>query len=326
MPTSDDSTGTGNRPVRIHDKFFKDIFRMVEYTITLMRIGAPQPLFQIIDWSTLRLESQSIQAHGHTERTTDLMFTAKLKNDQGEANIILMFEHKSYKDRNLCKQMARYQFLRYLQDDFQSLIVPIVVVQGTAGNDGPVSFSDLFSDISSQHLKVLMQYSVNFQCVLIDVDEMNRQGLALQTNIDVIIQAMSMVRDFEASELQDLLERVRYVRKDQRARIFALVLGYVSDYNQGIEPQEILNLQTKSSEEQQMVLSAVETFREEGRVEGREEGRVEGRVEGREEYREEVATNMLKKGRTLEEVVELTDLSQEQVETILHKINGALKR
>ena len=326
MPTSDDSTGTGNRPVRIHDKFFKDIFRMVEYTITLMRIGAPQPLFQIIDWSTLRLESQSIQAHGHTERTTDLMFTAKLKNGQGEASIILMFEHKSYKDRDLCKQMARYQFLRYLQDDFQSLIVPIVVVQGTAGNDGPVSFSDLFSDISSQHLKVLMQYSVNFQCVLIDVDDINRHELAAQTNIDVIIQAMSKVRDFEASELQDLLERVRYVRKDQRDRIFGLVLGYVSDYNQGIEPQEILNLQTKSSEEQQMVLSAVETFREEGRVEGREEGREEGRVEGREEYQEEIITNMLKQGMKSEEVSKLTNLNQEQVETILHKINGALKR
>ena len=68
-----------------------------------------------------------------------------------------------------------------------------------------------------------------------------------------------------------------------------------------------------TSEEQQMVLSAVETFRE------------EGRVEGREEYREEVATNMLKKGRTLEEVVELTDLSQEQVATILRKINGESK-
>ena len=66
-----------------------------------------------------------------------------------------------------------------------------------------------------------------------------------------------------------------------------------------------------------MGISALEAFREEGRVEGREEGR--------EEYREEVATNMLKKGRTLEEVVELTDLSQEQVETILRKINGESK-
>ena len=76
-----------------------------------------------------------------------------------------------------------------------------------------------------------------------------------------------------------------------------------------------------TSEEHQMGISALEAFREEGRVEGREEGR----VEGREEYREEVATNMLKKGRTLEEVVELTDLSQEQVETILRKIDGESK-
>ena len=309
MPTSDASTTSGNIPVRIHDKFFKDIFRRVEYATSLMRIGAPQPLFEIIDWSTLRLESQSIQAEGYTERLTDLMFTAKLKDSRGEASIILMFEHKSYKDSNLCKQMARYQFLRYLQDDFQSLIVPIVVAQGPAGNDGPVRFSDLFSDISSKHLKVLMQYSVNFQCVLINVDDINRHGLAQQTNIDAVIRAMSKVRDFDSSDLQDLLERVRYVREDQQARIFRLVLGYIWGYNQNIEPKQISNLQTKTTEEQQMVLSAFETFREEARVEGLEK----------------VATNMLKKGMKSEEVIELTDLSQEQVETILHKIDSKSK-
>ena len=66
-----------------------------------------------------------------------------------------------------------------------------------------------------------------------------------------------------------------------------------------------------------MGISAVEAFREEGRV--------EGRVEGRAEYREEVVANMLEKGWTLEKVVELTDLSQEQIETILRKINGESK-
>ena len=167
-----------------------------------------------------------------------------------------------------------------------------------------------------------MQYSVNFQCVLIDVDDINRHGLAQQTNIDAVIRAMSKVRDFDASDLQDLLERVRYVREDQQARIFRLVLGYIWGYNQNIEPKQISNLQTKTTEERQMVLSAFETFREEARVEGLEKGIEQGLERGV----EKVATNMLKKGMRSEEVIELTNLSQEQVETILHKINGALKR
>ena len=76
-----------------------------------------------------------------------------------------------------------------------------------------------------------------------------------------------------------------------------------------------------------MVYSAVEAFREEGRVEGREEGRVEGLEEGLEKGRvegiQEVAANMLHKGMELEEVVEVTKLSRDQVETLRQKINGA---
>ena len=67
-----------------------------------------------------------------------------------------------------------------------------------------------------------------------------------------------------------------------------------------------------------MGISAVESFRREGFEEGFKQGF--------EKTRENVATNMLKQGRTLEEVIEVTDLSQDQVETILHKIDGESKR
>ncbi len=124
---------------------------------------------------------------------------------------------------------------------------------------------------------------------------------------------MSTVRKFDPAGLQDLLNRTGHVRAQERARIFKLVLGYVCDYNKDIKADVILDLQTKTSEERQMVLSAVETFREEGREEGLEEGRVE------------VAANLLQEGMNSEEVVKVTSLSRERVETILHRMNGDSK-
>ena len=54
----------------------------------------------------------------------------------------------------------------YLQNDFQSLIVPIMVFQGPWFKHRLVTFSNLFSDYQEQHLRVLTEYSVNFQCLL----------------------------------------------------------------------------------------------------------------------------------------------------------------
>ena len=60
--------------------------------------------------------------------------------------------------------------------------------------------------------------------------------------------------------------------------------------------------------------------REEGLAEGREEGRAEGREEGRAEGREEgilaIARKMKQKGKTVEEIAELTDLTIEEIERL----------
>ena len=93
--------------------------------------------------------------------------------------------------------------------------------------------------------------------------------------------------------------------------MFKLVLGYICDYNKFIKRDDILKLETKTSEEQKMVLSAVEAFREEGRAEGLEKGR------------QEIAANLLQKGMGPEEVVEVTKLSRAQVESLWQEFNGS---
>ena len=82
---------------------------------------------------------------------------------------------------------------------------------------------------------------------------------------------MSRVRDVDASHLQDLMNRIKRVPAEDRARVFNLVLGYVCGYNENITQDNIVNLETRTSEEHQMVLSAAEAFWEEGCQEGRQQ-------------------------------------------------------
>ena len=55
--------------------------------------------------------------------------------------------------------------------------------------------------------------------------------------------------------------------------------------------------------------------------EGREEGRAEGREEGREEGRAEMIKDMLKRGKTVEEIVDFCGYPYEQVRKVSDSLN-----
>ena len=113
MSNSNDSTGSvkRKRPGKIHDKFFKDMFENADNVISLIRMGAPKSLFKLVDWSTLEFKSQSIRVSGHTEKHADLVLSVQLRGCEKKVGIVLLFEHKSYPDKELEKQLARNQFL-----------------------------------------------------------------------------------------------------------------------------------------------------------------------------------------------------------------------
>ena len=314
MPKTKAPAGSGKKPPRIHDKFFKEVFQNTDCVISLIRAGAPEALFNLVDWSTLKLEPPSIQVIGLMERFADLVLSVQLRDCEREARIVLLFEHKSYRDRALVRQMATNQFLMYLQDKFKSLIVPIVVTQAPSSKRTSAEFIDLFPDVPEHCWPVLSEFSVSFRCLLINVNELDDKGLAKGSRIDAVIRAMATVRNFDKKDLPGMLERLLYVPAPDRERMFMLVFGYVYDYNEHITRKDILNLETKTPEEQQMV-SAVEAFREEFREEFRQEGLEKGLYK--------VAANLLQKGMGPGEIAEVTELSRDQVETLQQKMNGA---
>ncbi len=68
--------------------------------------------------------------------------------------------------------------------------------------------------------------------------------------------------------------------------------------------------------DEEAFMTVAEEFRIEGRQEGRVEGREEGRVEGREETRTAHAKKMLAKGFHLEDIMEITGLTRQEIEDL----------
>ena len=166
-------------------------------------------------------------------------------------------------------------------------------------------FINLFEEILPDSLKVLSKYSVKFQCPVISINQLAREGLAEGTRIDVVIRAMAKVRVFVRDDLPDIVRELLHVPAAGRKRMSKLIFSYICDYNELITVDDIQSLETETQEKQQVVNSAVEVFRVEGI--------------------QEAATNLLHKGMRLEEVVEVTKLSRDQIETLRQKINGAFQ-
>ncbi len=307
-----------SRRRRVHDNFFRDVFGVVEYAVRLFRLGLRgTPLCELIDWTKLQLAPRAIQADRHGERVVDLAFLAQTK--VSGSKLLLLIEHKSFHDSKLVEQIASAQFLGYMGRGFEMPIVTIVVFQGVSKNRELVRFSDQFAKrLPPSELEILARHAFEFESPAISVDRIDRERLAAGSMIDAPIRAMAKARRFEAEDLQDMLARLRHVPKGDQVRMSALIFGYISDCNARIRPEHILGLQAETKEEQQMVQSAVDYFREEGRV----EGRVEGLEAGRQESRMEVAAKMLRKGMASADIVEITDLSKKQVEKLRRKING----
>ena len=68
-----------------------------------------------------------------------------------------------------------------------------------------------------------------------------------------------------------------------------------------------------------MVRSAVQIIRDEGRAEGLEKGLEQGLEKGR----AKVASNLLLKGMEPKEVIEVTELGLEQIESLRREINNS---
>ena len=86
-------------------------------------------------------------------------------------------------------------------------------------------FINLFEEVLPDSLKVLSKYSVSFQCLVISINQLAREGLTEGTRIDVEIRAMAKVRGFVRDDLPDTVRGPLHVPTAGRKRMSKLIFG-----------------------------------------------------------------------------------------------------
>ena len=86
-------------------------------------------------------------------------------------------------------------------------------------------FINPFEEVLPDSLKVLFKYSVNFQCPVINTNQLAREWLAEGTRIDALIRAMAKVRGFVRDDLPDMVRGPLHVPAAGRKWMSKLIFG-----------------------------------------------------------------------------------------------------
>ncbi len=263
-----------------HDAFFKAIFSQPEAAAFALRRVLPPPVVDAIDWAGLEpVPTESVDAELTLGRA-DLIFRAPLA---GRAVWFdLMLEHQSTVPRRMPLRFLGYMLPVWRRADRETpadaplpVIVPVVIYHGARRWTGPLAFEDMF-DIPEPLGPVLRPHVPAFRLVL---DDLRRAEPVSDTaGMALAVVGLSLLRHAPHDpDLRPVLDRLvphlaAVARMDQGELYFAQIARYVLDVGQA-EASAVRDALVRRvpSEMKEVVMTAGEQLRAEGRVEGRAE-------------------------------------------------------
>ncbi|MDQ1351290.1 MAG: hypothetical protein QG657_1592 [Acidobacteriota bacterium] len=306
-----------NEIKNIHDKLFKNVFENVDNTRAFLRKVLPETLIKVIDFSKIAIDPTNYVSQKFKEGFSDIIVKTVMINEEGkelETDIYILIEHKSYKDVEIFIQLLLYMYLMWQKDLAEGkplrVIIPLVFYHGKDEWDIPKSFVDQFA-VSDEIKKFLLDFSY----VLFDTKNWNfreekngglRDNVFLLTAVTLMKSAFN--EDFESiREIFKFWHDSGFIRERENMLFF---LAYLSE-TKDIDPGKLKNILEESKiDGGDLMQTLAQRLRDEGRYEGRYEGIYEGKLE--------TARRMLNEDFTIEQIVKLTGLTEEEIRRLLH--------
>ncbi|WP_080450124.1 Rpn family recombination-promoting nuclease/putative transposase [Leptospira kirschneri] len=272
--------------------------------MSFFKNSLPEKVIELLDLNRLELTQSSFISENLKEEQTDLLFQIPLKSGK-KANVYLLFEHKSYLDEAVFSQLLGYISAiyksQYKTDKRYSVVIPFVFYHGerswTLGN----SFQDRFI-LSKNEEEVFKKYIPDFELELFDLSKVDLNRLESIT-LRVILGVVQKIWEGDTlflSHLGEVFELLTGLKNEsKRVEIFQKLFLYIFNVRE-IEPTEITSLLSHSRynrEYEDLAMTTAEKLIKKGKFEGKLE----------------TARNMLLKGSSLEFVLSVTGLTEQEL-------------
>ncbi|MCB5560598.1 Rpn family recombination-promoting nuclease/putative transposase [Anaerosalibacter bizertensis] len=303
-----------------HDKFFKEIFGKVEVTKDFIENYLPENILKIIDTNTLEPQKDSFITEDLEEIFSDMLFKVNINNKEGY--IYLLFEHKSYKEKNISFQLLKYMIEIWeakinKEKTYQlPIIIPLVIYHGKdrwnlSTNLGEliVGYENLTEDIK-KHIP-------NYEYLIYDLSQYTDDDIKGEAQLRIILTIFRDIFIKDNKGIQESVERAaRYLKEleDKQTGIeyFETFIRYIISARPNLTRENMEDMRENVNriypEGSEVIMTIIERYREEGRQEGRLEGKIE------------VAKKLIKMDLTIDEIIEATGLKKEEIYEIRKKI------
>jgi len=254
----------------VHNNFFMKTFQNNDNTRDFIKGSLPSGITKKLDFSTLEIKPTSHVDDSLKSHLSDLIVKMKTK-DSDDVDLYFLFEHKSYKDKNILWQLLKYQYLM-LEEDFKAkrdfrIIIPIVFYHGK----GKWNLYRKFSD-SLKIPTYFRKFVLNFEYFFYDTKdfEMNEnekfgKNVFLMSAISLMKHQGKMDSE-KARSLFQYLKNAGY-RWDEDD-VFILLRYFVMTNT--VDKMEVMNIikQEFGDEAEELMPSLGRTIFNEGREEG----------------------------------------------------------
>ena len=289
-----------------HDAVFKTFLSHVETARDFIQLHLPAELLSLCDLSTLQLESSSFVEDDLRQYYSDILYSLTTADGQGYIHIVI--EHQSSPDKHMAFRLIRYAIAamqRHLEAGHTRLplVIPVLFYQGERS---PYPYSMNWLDDFHDPMIARHVYGGAFPLVDITVipddDIMHHRSMAALTLVQKHIRRRDMLR------LLDLLAELLMMEQMSRQQIMALVnYMMLAGEKQSIQPL-LYELAQRVPKHGETLMTMAEELLQEGIQQGIQQGKRNTLLD--------VAKSMLEHGMNKTTIVEITGLSQDELQQL----------
>jgi predicted transposase/invertase (TIGR01784 family) len=312
-----------NTPSKPHDRYVKDLLSHHDAAVAFLQQALPQNIAALLDIQMLQHTHASYTTQELQEYISDIVLRVPILDSNNEAEVTVLIEHKSYKDRKLPFQLLSYVAAGYQQQlkngKTLHVIIPIVYYHGKQKWDIP-ALADYFPSVPEAILKYVPQWSFE----MLSIRNMTPDQIQNITNTmlkaAMIIQKGAHKRIFALEEYARVFNTLH---AENEGNFFISTMVYIFETEVFQESELSIITKELNNDMRTKTLTIKEALiargMEKGRQEGREEGRREGRQEGSIQSRYEFAGKLIQRNMPINEICDLTNLTYEEIQTLIEK-------
>lgn len=295
----------------IRDNLMKSFMADKEMSIEFIRTFFPSELTKILDFSTLKLSSNSFISDRLKATQADIVFECQTLEEFGSqmVNLCFLIEHKGSPDRHVSIQIGGYIFDAYRQQIKEGKkplvpVIPLLYYHGARKWDPP-SIKELFGTIPTSVEAYIPEFKLLFENIQDYTDEQIWQmGSGLFTSA-LMVQKYS-------DQPEELIKRFIEIFTILNSYSTRNLVGSLIVYYAEMVKAEKINFET--------LLDKIPGKMKTEFVSLADQWRNEGLEKGREEERDVMIEKMIRKDISIKLISEITNVSEEYVLKIQKKM------